>query len=96
MTTNIKSLNLSSFRTDGTLIDAQTKMQDSKPFRQLMELLMSELPSKHALPFGSEGTDFACAHGMEVGYLRCIETMKAAAEPAPVGEPVADFATEDD
>ena len=72
-------------------------MQSGKPFRQLLEVLMAELPSKHALPFGSNGTDFACAHGMEVGYLRCIETMKAAAEPVPLGEPVADFTnTEDD
>ena len=86
-----KSLNLASFRRDPTLIEGQTKLQASKPFRQLMEVLLTELPSKHALPYGSSGEDHACANGLEIGYLRCIETLKAASEPAPDGEPVADF-----
>jgi len=61
-----------------------------------MEILMAELPSKHALPYGSSGEDHACANGMEIGYLRCIETMKAAAEPALEGDPVADFLTSEE
>ena len=89
-------LSLASFRRDPTLIDGQTKLQGSKAFRQLMEILMAELPSKHALPYGSSGEDHACANGMEIGYLRCIETMKAAAEPALEGDPVADFLTSEE
>ena len=85
------SLNLQSFRNDPTLIEAQTRLQSTKAFRQMMEVLQQELPAKTSLPFGSNGTDFACAHGMEVGYLRAIETIKMLAEPVGAGDPVADF-----
>jgi len=61
-----------------------------------MEVLMVELPAKLSIPHGSSGEDFACAHGMEVGYLRCIETMKLLAEPAQMGEPVPSFEEPDE
>ena len=57
---------------------------------------MAELPAKNPVPFGSSGEDFACAHGIEVGYLRCIETMKILAEPAQAELPVASFETPDE
>tara|TARA_B110000438_G_scaffold62609_3_gene63094 strand:+ start:1045 stop:1257 length:213 start_codon:yes stop_codon:yes gene_type:complete len=66
-------------------------MQNSRAFKQLLEVLMTELPAKQALPFGSNGTDFACAHGMEVGYLRAIETMKLLAQSQPTQELEASF-----
>jgi hypothetical protein len=95
MTPKPKPISLSTFRETPDLINAQIKLQDSRAFKQLMEVLMAELPSRHALPHGSSPQDFACAHGLEVGYLRCIETMKLMAEPAPAGEPVASFEDED-
>jgi hypothetical protein len=89
-------LSLSSFQSDPTLIEAQVKLQASKPFRQLMEMLIAELPSRHAIPYGSTGEDHACANGMEIGYLRCIETVKAAAELSLRGEPIAGFGTSEE
>ena len=88
----MKRLTLSSFKEDPALIEAQVKMQRTKAFQTMLEVLMSELPSHHALPFGSNGEDFACAHGMEVGYLRCIETIRLLADTSfSDGEPVPDF-----
>jgi hypothetical protein len=52
---------------------------------------MQELPAHHSVPYGSSGEDYACAHGAESGYLRCIETMKLLARPTQMGEPVATF-----
>jgi len=88
----LKRLTLSSLKADPTLIEAQVKMQRTRAFQTMLDVLMTELPSNHALPFGSNGEDFACAHGMEVGFLRCIETIKAmAATDVPDGEPIPDF-----
>lgn len=88
----MKKLTLSSFRADPSLIEAQAKMQKTRAFQIMLEVLMSELPSHHALPFGSNGEDFACAHGMEVGYLRCIETIRLLSDTETgEGEPVPDF-----
>jgi len=91
MTPPSQKLNLSTFRQTPDLIEAQVKLQNNRAYRQLMEVLMEELPARHPMPYGSSGEDFACAHGIEVGYLRCIETMKLMAEPAQTGEPVDNF-----
>jgi hypothetical protein len=72
-------------------------MQRTKAFQLMLDVLMAELPSKHALPFGSNGEDFACAHGMEVGYLRCIETIKLLADTdSGESQPIPSFSENND
>ena len=82
-------MNLTQWRANGGLTKAADKLHQNKTFKQMLEVLHSELPTNRTLPvMGADSHDFAYAYGVEVGYRQCIRVLEAMSQPMPEMEKV--------
>lgn len=67
-----------------TLIEKAAELQQTPIYKEMIQVMREEMPlSKIPLPLGSNGTDFAYAHGMQKGFEYALKTLEALGQTAP-------------
>ena len=92
-------MTLAEWRNEIALTKAARKLQSSKTFQLMLDVLQNELPTNRTLPAVGvdSGYPYAYAYGVEVGYRQCLAVMQSmATDPQAVVEPEATFLNEED
>ena len=91
-------MTLVDWRSEIALTKAARKLQSSRTYQLMLDVLKNELPTNRSLPIvGIEsGYPYAYAYGVEVGYRQCIAVMESmGSDTQAVIEPEATFIGDD-